>query len=471
MSQVPDSASRDWPVPYPPIDAPAAAPEDEKGTADADHTRSLSRRKFLALAGATGASGAVAATLGPRAWDRLFGGGAPVSTSARSSTGRTLVLLTLYGGNDGLNTVIPYQDPNYSRNRGTLAINPSTVLPIGEGFGFHPSLTGFKKLWEAKQLAVVQGVGFANPNYSHFESMDIWQSGVPDSPVSTGWLGRWLDGTKSSPLRAIGIGPTLPTALTGEKYQGAAIAPGPMRIPGGPVETALYSSLAHTSRSESQLMAETARSNANLLAVDRSIGTVLDRTANSHPLHLKDSDSNSLAGGTEAALAIANGGGGQSASNVLETQLSIVANLILAEAETDVYSVELGGFDTHADQAGTQSTLLGQVDTAVSAFLDAIGDSHRGKQTVVMIYTEFGRRVSSNASAGTDHGWANVVFAAGPPVKGGFYGEPPSLANLSEGNMIYNTDFRRVYATVFDQIIGVDPTPFLGGTFPLLSFV
>ena len=165
-------------------------------------------------------------------WEALLGGSAGAAGAMGSTTGRTLVLLTLYGGNDGLNTVIPYTDPNYRRYRPTLAIDESTIIPLGDGFGLHPSLSGLKELWDAKQLAIVQGVGFANPNYSHFESMDIWQSGVPDTPVSTGWLGRWLDATKASPLRAVGIGPTLPTALVGEKVQGAAIPAGPLVTPG-----------------------------------------------------------------------------------------------------------------------------------------------------------------------------------------------------------------------------------------------
>jgi uncharacterized protein (DUF1501 family) len=456
--------------------APGAPPPTPAPDAAA---RALSRRRFLALAGGVGAAGVVGATLGPQAWDQLFGGGTTSTASAvtRSSgtlgspTGRTLVLLTLYGGNDGLNTVIPYEDPGYAHYRADLAIPASSVLPIGQGYGLHPALTGFKKLWDEKQLAIVQGVGFADPNYSHFESMDIWQSGVPTSPVSTGWLGRWLDATKASPLRAIGIGPTLPTILTGERVQGAAIPTGPLVIPDHGTETALYSAMAHPSRRESALLTEAAAANADLLTVNRAIGPILNRTAGADPLHLKDSDSNSLAGGNEAALAIANGGGGRSTDNVLATQLSIVANLILGKAETEVYSVELGGFDTHADQAGTQTDLLGQLGTAVEAFLDAIHDNPRGKETVVLIYTEFGRRVWSNASAGTDHGWANVVFAAGQPVKGGFYGDEPSLSKLSEGNLIYTTDFRRVYATAFDQILGVDPKPFLQGSFPTISFV
>ena len=156
---------------------------------------------------------------------------------------------------------------------------------------------------------------------------------------------------------------------------------------------------------------------------------------------------------------------------MLATQLSVVANLILAEAPSEVYSVQLGGFDTHADQLATQQNLLGELDSALSAFLDSISSTRRGQDTVVLIYTEFGRRLAANASAGTDHGWANVAFVAGHSVKGGFFGDAPSFTNLSQGNMIYTTDFRSLYATVLDQVIGVPPARFLDGKFPQLAFV
>jgi uncharacterized protein (DUF1501 family) len=442
---------------------------------DEQPTPSFDRRKFLALGGGIAAAGVLGATIGPRAWDTLFGGGAQAGAASgvlpAPRNGKKLVLITLYGGNDGLNTVIPYQDPVYAAARGPLAIEPSTVLPLGDGYGLHPSMPGFQSLWKAGHLAVIQGVGFANPNYSHFESMDIWQSGTPTSPSTTGWLGRWLDATGSDPLRAIGIGPTIPVALTGDKVQGAAIPAGPLVLPDGPAQRSLYAALARNTGAQPTLLAETSGSNAALLEVQKTLGPILNRTAGSDPLHLTDSDPSALAGSNAGALAIANGGGGLSSANVLSTQLSIVANLILAGASTDVYSVELGGFDTHSAQADTQATLLGELDKGVSAFVDVVGSSKEGEQTVVLIYTEFGRRVSANASAGTDHGWANVVFAAGHSVHGGFYGEPPDLSTLSEGNLVYTTDFRSVYATMLDKVLGVDPKSFLDGSFPSMSLV
>ena len=427
----------------------------------------MSRRQFLSLA----AAGTAAGVAGPALWSQLAAAApAAQSGSATSSTGRTLVLVTLYGGNDGLNTVIPYTNPAYAAARGELAIDPSTVLDLADGFGLHPGMPRFQALWKARQLAIVHGVGFADPNYSHFESMDIWQTAMPTDPSGTGWLGRWLDKTNSSPLRAVSIGPSVPTVLAGDKVQAAAIPPGPIQLPGDPTQVALYRSLAAGSNHDPDLLAEARASNANLLEVNTVLGPILERTAHANPLKLTGTEAPTT-DGSEQSLAAANGGGGLSAANTLSTQLSVVANLILANVQSDVYSVELGGFDTHTNELATQATLLGELDTGVGAFVDAISHTARGKETVVVIYTEFGRRVQANASEGTDHGWANVVFAAGHPVKGGYYGDPPSLTNLSEGNQIFTTDFRRVLSTVLDQVIGVDPKDFLGGSFPQVAFL
>jgi uncharacterized protein (DUF1501 family) len=458
------------PLPIAPPDEPPLSADGAGALSTPERRSRLDRRVFLGLAGGAAALGALGVVLGPRAWDALFGGGAtPGAGAMGSAAGARLVLVTLYGGNDGLNTVIPYRDPAYAAARGSLAVEPSTVLPLADGFGLHSGMPGFKKLWDAKELAVVHGVGFADPNYSHFESMDIWQSGVTGTPGSTGWLGRWLDGSRSSPLRAIALGPTVPTALSGERVQGAAIPVGPLVLPGNAQEQALYAAVARGDAGDSGWLAEAASSDRVLLELRRRLGPILDRDATSSPLHL--SGVTAEASGAADELAIANGGGGQASGNVLAVQLSVVANLILAGASADVYSVELGGFDTHADQEPVQSALLSQLDTAVTAFVDALRGTRQGSKTVVLAYTEFGRRIGANASAGTDHGWANVAFAAGPSVKGGFYGEPPSLTKLSEGNTVYTTDFRSLYATMLAGVLGTDPKPFLNGSFPQLALV
>lgn len=394
-----------------------------------------------------------------------------ISKVSSSPSKQILVLLTLYGGYDGLNTVIPYQSQGYESQRLTLAIDGSTVLPLSDGFGLHPSTGGFKKLWDANHLAIVQGVGFANPNISHFQSMDIWQSGVSGEPVSTGWLGRWLDATNSSPLRAVSIGPIMPTVLSGAKVRGAAIPPGTLFPPGNSQEQSLISILSQTSPGEASLLSEAAQANENLLQLSNKMGAILARTVSSDPLNFSGSTSADLNANGGAALAAANGGGGQSSPNVLATQLSIVTNLILAGAFPRVYSVELGGFDRYADQLETQTKLLDEMDVVVSAFVNAFSGTSLGNGVVAMVYSEFGRRVSANLSAGTDHGWANNVFLAGPGVKGGFYGDPPSLTKLQQGNLVFTTDFRSVYATIFDKVLGVDPKSFLCGSFKPLPMM
>ncbi len=454
-----------------PVPVPAPGPEAEGPRspvpAGPTHIR-LDRRMFLALAGGAGAVGMLGAALGPRAWEVVFGGASDRAGALSAGTAKRLVLVTLYGGNDGLNTVVPYQDPAYAASRGALAVDPSTVLPIGEGFGLHPALTGLRKLWDAKKLAIVQGVGFPDPNYSHFESMDIWQSGSTTSSTTTGWIGRWLDRNGSSPLRAVGIGPTTPVVLQGERVQGASLPSGPIQLPGSTQEQSLFAQLAGTTKSEAGLVMEVARSNADLITVEQRLGPILARSATSDPLHLSPA---TAASGPPAALAIANGGGGVSSAGVLATQLSMVANLILAGSPTEVYSVELGGFDTHANQSPTQQTLLSELDKGVSGFVDALGADPAGQGTVVVVYTEFGRRIVGNASAGSDHGWANVVFVAGHGVRGGWYGEPPSLTKLSDGNLVFTTDFRSVYASVLAAVLGTDPSDALAGRFRTLPFV
>jgi uncharacterized protein (DUF1501 family) len=341
-----------------------------------------------------------------------------------------------------------------------LALAPETVLPVGDGFGFHPSLKALAARFKAGQVAVVHGVGFADPNYSHFESMDIWQSGVPETPVSTGWLGRWLDGTRADPLQAVAIGPTVPPALSGERVQAVALPTGPLHLPGAAGEQRLMRRLGGPSGRRG-LDAQAAGADQDLFRAVDTFGPMLDRSAGSA----------AAGAGSAGGLAIANGGGGVGETGILHTQLSMVANLILGGAPADVYSVELGGFDTHADQTPTQQDLLGQLDSALDGFLHALAGHPRGRGTVVLVYTEFGRRVAANASAGTDHGWANVALVAGPAVKGGFYGEPPSLTKLSLGNTVYTTDFRSLYATVLADVLGVDPKPFLMTSVPNLGFV
>lgn len=479
--------------PAPKADCAADAASDS----DAGGNR-ISRRAFLAV-GATGAlaatgigvvwwkssdSGARAAPSGaPGAASPGASGSAGASGTSASSAGKgpVLVLLTLYGGNDGLNTVVPYEDPSYESARGSMALDPSTVLPLKDGFGLHPVMTGFHELFDQNKLAIVQGVGYPDPNLSHFASMDIWQSANPDGDESSGWIGRWLDATGTDPLRAASIGPTLPLALMGAKVQGAAVPPPPLTLPGTKAQQSAFADMDARGAELSGLLADVASSGSNLLVVQRTLAPVLDTagaTTNGSAGGTAGGatgaagGATSLEGAGEGALAITQGGGGTSASSVLSGQLDLVTRMIDAGVPTKVYAVSFGGFDTHTNEASTQKTLLTQLDQAVSAFLSGVADAPHGRPVVVLIHTEFGRRVAGNASGGTDHGTANVVFVAGSTVKGGLYGDPPSLTKLDDnGNLVFTTDFRSVYATIFGQVIGVDPKSFLGSQFPTLPIL
>ncbi|MGH9225555.1 MAG: DUF1501 domain-containing protein [Acidimicrobiales bacterium] len=437
----------------------------------------LTRRQFLLGglgAGAAGAAGLVVARApwetsrrpaadGPAGGPAADGtGGGPVPGGASGKDG-ILVLLTLYGGNDGLNTVIPYQQGAYLGGRPTLGYQPEEVIPLDGELALHPNLAGLKSLWDEKRLAIVRGVGYPNPNRSHFRSMDIWQSGVPDAGVATGWVGRWLDVTGTDPMRAVSVGSTLPRLFGGEKAAGVAVPVGTLTVPGGArVESGLATMATGASAgSGGPLAARAAQVTGDLLAVDGAISDLLASVP-------ENADSTaSSAGGLEADMGM-NGvyGGG-----ALDGQLALVARLVKAGSPTRVYGVNLNGFDTHVNEKNTHATLMTQLDKGVSGFFADLGDHPNARRVVLVAYSEFGRRVAANASGGTDHGTAAPVLVAGPAVRGGFYGDEPSLADLDQGDLRFTTDFRGIYATLLEQVVGVESTAALGKPFTPVPFL
>jgi len=422
----------------------------------------ITRREFVLGGLGAGAAGAAGLVLSRQPWESGSDvrPGAPsqsLPAEAVAAAGKDgiLVLLTLYGGNDGLNTVIPYENGSYLGSRSALGYQPNEVLPLSDGLGLHPNLAGMKGLWDAKRLAIVRGVGYPNPNRSHFRSMDIWQSAMPDDQVVTGWVGRWLDLTGHDPLRAVSVGGSLPRIFGGEKAAGAAIPVGELTLAGGPAVRSAFAAVAEPSPGASPLAARVAQSGKDLLTVDHAIADMLagqpqDDAANGAP-------STSLEG---------TGGG-----NPLTPQLELVGRLVKAGSPTRVYGVSLGGFDTHANEKDTHARLLGDVDQAVSAFFKSLEGSPEGSRVVLVAYSEFGRRVAANGSGGTDHGTAAPVIVAGPRVKGGFYGEEPSLDDLDSGDLKFTTDFRSVYATLLENLIGVDAKASLGKAFAPVPFL
>jgi uncharacterized protein (DUF1501 family) len=396
----------------------------------------LTRRRFLIASGVTGGTVLAAGATATTAYtlkDIL------ATSGDRPTDAKTLVLVTLYGGNDGLNTVIPYADPAYHDTRPDLAYRPEEVLHLDQALGLNPGLKGFKRLFDQHKLAIVRGVGYPKPDHSHFRSMDIWQTGQPDRPGTTGWLGRWLDATGGDPRHAVSFEPVLPPMLAGATVAGAAIPPAADKLP------KVMPAFGTPSPGEPPLQARAARAYADLAEVEQMIHEV-----DSHP-QASPSQSDPTATAT---------GGARTA---LKTQLDLVARCVEANVATRVFSVSLGGFDLHADEKEPQQRLLAELDAAITGFVDRMAGTAAGRRTVVAIYSEFGRRVRANASQGTDHGTASDMFVLGTPVRGGFYGAQPSLTDLDNGDLKFTTDFRDVYATLLDSVLGTDPARILAG--------
>ena len=398
----------------------------------------LTRRKFLVASGVVGAGAIAAGATAYSLRDILAtAGDRPVDAG-------TLVVLTLYGGNDGLNTVVPYADPAYQDARPELAYDAGEVLRLDDATGLNPALKGLHRLYGDGRMAVVRGVGYPKPDRSHFRSMDIWQTAQPERPGTTGWLGRWLDGAGGDPRLAVSFEPVLPPLMAGATSAGAAV---PLTGRKQAAKLAGVAGFGTASAGEPALQARAAACFADLRAVDAMI-TEVREAAEADP----DAD--------ERETAPATGTGGRAE---LGAQLDLVAQCVEAGVATRAYSVSLGGFDTHADERQLQEILLGQVDTAVTSFVDRMAKTEEGRKVVVAVYSEFGRRVHANASEGTDHGTASNVFLLGAGVRGGLRGEAPSLTDLDDGDLKYGIDFRDVYATLVADVLGADPAPVLGG--------
>ncbi len=388
----------------------------------------LSRRKFLKLTTGAAAVGVASNFLSldqiaQAAIDRPLAADTPI-----------LVVVTLYGGNDGLNTVIPYTDPIYFSSRPDISYKAETMLPLDAELALNPNMAGIKGLWDQKKVAIIRGVGYPKPDHSHFSSMAKWQSASPERHINSGWLGRWLDSQPEDPMLAISLGSVLPPLLAGTKISGSALPLGGLVIPKGTLATQCIQ-LSKVARTDSTLMAAAATSMRNLFSVSTSIQPILK-----------------LPAPVATDLPTVNGGNAGGDSN-LSQQLDVVAKLISAGSPTKVWSVSLGGFDTHANEANAQAELLGVVSTSLTRFMSQLKSTTRLNDVTVMVYSEFGRRVKGNASQGTDHGTAGPMFIIGEKVKGGFYGDQPSLSKLIDGDLAVTSDFRDVYATVLESVL------------------
>ena len=330
-----------------------------------------------------------------------------------------LVLVTLYGGNDGLNTVVPFTDPRYQSVRSNIALSHSQVIPITDSLAFNSSMPLISDLYTRRKVAIVQGVSYPDPSLSHFSSMAIWQSASLEG-LTSGWIGRWLDQQPHSPFNAIGVGSTLPPAFVGEQTVASMVDVGGIQLPWGPVASVLPR-LGDAAPSDVTLEAAAATSISDLYSTAKRVGP-----------HIPKSPSGSW----------------------ISQQLSLVSALINANVPTRVWEVNLSSFDTHTGEQGDQNSLLAEVDTAIGDFMTKISAGSHSHDVTVMIYSEFGRRVASNASDGTDHGTSAPVLLIGNGVKGGLYGEQPSLKRLDDnGNLRVTTDFRAVYGGLLHDVL------------------
>jgi uncharacterized protein (DUF1501 family) len=359
---------------------------------------------------------------------------------------RILVVVQLDGGNDGINTVVPFKDDGYARFRKAIRLPEKRLIKVNAEIGLHPSMKDAGKLLDSGRLAIVPGVGYPNPNRSHFRSREIWQSARLDDRDHTGlgWIGRGLDGghsTRDGAPAAMLIGPdSPPPAIRGRRSVSAAL-----------------DRLDDYALSEKETRARQADSST----ADDDLGRFLRRSL---------LDAYTTADRLEA-VAGARDGHGPYPESELARRLGLTARLIKAGLGTRVYYLEQGDYDTHGHQIARHAPLLEDLSESLKAFLDDLAASRLDDRVVVMVFSEFGRRVQENGSMGTDHGTAGPVLLAGPCIRPGLVGTYPSLMDLADGDLKMTVDFRRVYATILQTWLGLPAKEATGGTFdPLPLF-
>ena len=365
-----------------------------------------------------------------------------------------LVVVQMGGGNDGLNTVVPFSNDAYYRARPNLAVPQKDVIRVTDDLGLHPSLVKLKELYDKGAVAVVQGVGYPNPSRSHFKSMEIWQTADPEGRVVRyGWIGRYFDSkcpVCEQPTVGVNVGPSMPLAMQAQSGMGVSLET--------PEAFQWMSSLNGIGEKEEQ-----------------ELFRLLNAPAANEPGtidFLRHTAMNAYVSADQVRGAVrAYRGGIDYANTRFATSMKLIAQMIAGKLPTKVYYAHITGFDTHAAQRGVHENLLQQLAEGVAAFyrdLEAQGNADR---VLVLAFSEFGRRVAENGSAGTDHGTAAPMFVFGKPLKAGFYGQQPSLTDLADGDLKHGFDFRSVYATVLDRWLGTDPQKILGGNFERVDFI
>ena len=369
-----------------------------------------------------------------------------------------LAVLSLSGGNDGLNTVIPYSNSLYRDYRPTLGIPEAQIIPINDDLGFHPTMGPLKKFWDEGKLAIFLGVGYDNPSYSHFRSMDIWHTCEPDKIGTEGWLGRVLkeiDPNAENVLCGVNFGRGLPRALVMEGVPVASV---------GNLET--YGLLTGIDGDDQRDQALDVF--GRMYSPAMGSGAVMDYIHSTGTNALKGADILATAPDKYTSnVEYSNTVVGQYMKNIAQTHLAEFGSRVLYT--TSPYN----SFDTHANQASLHSGLWTDVSNNVDTFFQDLRDHNASDNVMLLMFTEFGRRIGDNGS-GTDHGAGGIAFVVGEHVKGGIYGEYPSLEPGQQeegGNLRYNMDFRSIYTTIVEDFYKMDPQPIVGGSFEKVNFL
>lgn len=366
---------------------------------------------------------------------------ANANQSARETEGRILVVIQLDGGNDGINTVVPFRDEGYAKHRRELRLPETDLIKVADDFSLHPRLRRVADLFEDSKLSIVHGVGYPNPNRSHFESMAIWNAGSTDKEqieIGQGWIGSAMgEGGRSRDSQAIHVGDeTLPVALRGRRCTAASIS--------NPAE--LQSSL--------EKLGLAAKTSSESLKTANGSSDSLDA-------FLSRSVSDAFASAKELSTATKDNSTARYPDSKLGGRLKLVGQLIKSNTNARVYYTQQSGYDTHAGQLPTHASLLNQLSSALKAFNDDMHDAGMQDEVLVMVFSEFGRRVDENQSAGTDHGTAGPIFLAGTKLQQRSYGSIPSLTDLENGDPKFQLDFRHIYASIIKDWLELKSPSFL----------
>ena len=368
---------------------------------------------------------------------------------------KALVVLQLSGGNDSLNTVVPYADGTYYDMRPTVRIESEGALPLNDRLAFNPQMAPLKRLWDEGKVAVINGIGYENPNRSHLRAMDIWHTAEPDAIGTEGWLGRAirdLDPRGENVLTGVNFGRGLPRALGCKGVSVASV---------GNLETyGLFPDV-----DDARLRKYALEAFSRMYGGEKGRDAVMD--------FLGQTGNDALRGADILRTALEKYSSTvEYAANPIARNMKSIAQVMLADLGTRIYYTQHGSFDTHAGELADHSKLWDEVSGAVGDFMDDLKEHGSEDDAVVLIYSEFGRRIKDNGS-GTDHGAAGVAFVIGGAVDGGLYGEFPSLEEKDrlDGDQRPNNDFRSTYATILERWLGLESAPIVNGNFEQLDFV